>query len=607
LLKKKFILSYLLIWATCLWSAAITAAPEKPKLKDIRVLIDVSDDMLHSDPENMRAMGLKLFAKLLPNGTTAGVWTFDGNPYNLVPLGIVSPQWTKDAIDSTTRIHSNGQMSDIAAALNVASLGWTSPNYDKIRNIILISDGKVQVSAKSDENDESKAHILQTMVPNFQNLGVKINSIALSGQGDVELLRKMAIETDGYFCQVSTASELQRAFLRILDFNVVPDGIPISENKFTVDQHIQELVLVLYSNSIPVNRKQSFVKLKSPDGSSYDHNNLGSNMVWYQEGYMNIITIKDPQIGEWSFAGALDLNKRAYVFSDIDLELNQLPGNVFIGEKIYLTAMLMEKDTLMVNSPLADMTAVTAVLNPGTRNESMFVYNDAADEDGSLQKGSIYRLNLGPIPETQNGDLVIQTTFAAYPVIRQKQQRLIVLPTPIDVQVTADVDAAKQKVMVVNVSPDSSLILPNSLLVTINMQDNDGKVLRYQIPRDNNGQHKLLISPDPGITSYDIQFDLIAKTLQGRDIILKTSPMLVTVPQVTLPEPRIITIQPTTDKISEEEKLAKEKAMPVGKTILLVFLFLIVNIMILSIVYMLIKLIKRQRNEKINIMSKNIR
>jgi len=250
------------------------------------------------------------------------------------------------------------------------------------------------------------------------------------------------------------------------------------------------------------------------------------------------------------------------------------------------------------------MTAVTATLNPGTSGEAMFAYSDAAVENDSLQKGTVYSLYLAPIPETQNSDLVIQTTFSAYPIVRQKQQRIRILPTPIEVAIATDVDASKQKVLIINVIPDSGLIFANTLLVNISMQDNDGKILKYQIPQDKTGKHKLLISPDPGITSYNIQFDLAAKTLQGREIKISTAPTFVTVPSVTLPEPKIITIQPEKPKKVVEEH---PKPLSLGKTMLLVMLFLVVNIMILSIIYILTKLIKRQRSEKITIMSKNIR
>jgi hypothetical protein len=609
LLKKKCILTISIICLTSLWSGVNYAVPEKlkSKPKDIRVIIDVSDGMVVNDPQNMRAAGVKIFSRLLPYGATAGVWTFDGSTYSLVPLGIVSKQWVDNAVEASSRIHSNGQMSNIVSALNMASLGWTEPNYDDVRNIILLADGFIKVSVEQPKNDESRANLLQTMLPKFKDLGIRINTIALSGEADVDLLQKMATQTDGYFCQVNTASELQKAFLKILDFNIVPDGIPIEENKFTIDKHIKEVTLVLYSKTVASNANKGFVKLKAPDGSSYDSENIPKNMLWYQEGYINVINIKDPQIGDWLFVGAIDLDKRAYVLSDIDLSLKSIPGNVFVGEKIYLSAMLTEKNKVMVNSPLADMTHVTATINPGTKQQQIFIYVDAALENGSLQNGSVYSLYL-PIPKVDNSDLIIQTTFTAYPLVRQKQQRLRVLPTPVDLRVSAAVDAAGQKVMTIQVVADKNLISEDSLVATINIEDNAGKKLEYNMHKDANGQRKLLLSPDPGISSYSMVLDLAAKTLQGRDIVITTAPVRITVPQVTLPEPKIITIEPAKDeKKITEEALAAQEQLSMGKIIIYVTMFMLINIMLLSIIYVFTKLISKMRDEKIKIIAKDIR
>ena len=43
---------------------------------EVRVLVDVSERMKISDPENHRISALKLFINLLPNNANVGIWMF---------------------------------------------------------------------------------------------------------------------------------------------------------------------------------------------------------------------------------------------------------------------------------------------------------------------------------------------------------------------------------------------------------------------------------------------------------------------------------------------------------------------------------------------------
>ncbi|KKN16602.1 hypothetical protein LCGC14_0974140, partial [marine sediment metagenome] len=64
-----------LLLPTTLWAEETTklTLPESP---DIRIIVDISGSMKETDPNNLRQPAVRLLARVLPEGSTAGVWTF---------------------------------------------------------------------------------------------------------------------------------------------------------------------------------------------------------------------------------------------------------------------------------------------------------------------------------------------------------------------------------------------------------------------------------------------------------------------------------------------------------------------------------------------------
>ena len=47
-----------------------------PEQSDVRIIVDISGSMKDTDPDNLRQPAVRLLARLLPEGASAGVWTF---------------------------------------------------------------------------------------------------------------------------------------------------------------------------------------------------------------------------------------------------------------------------------------------------------------------------------------------------------------------------------------------------------------------------------------------------------------------------------------------------------------------------------------------------
>jgi len=64
---------------------------------DVRLVMDVSGSMKQNDPNNLRQPAVGLLLELLPEDSTAGVWTFGKWVNMLIPHKTVDENWRQSA------------------------------------------------------------------------------------------------------------------------------------------------------------------------------------------------------------------------------------------------------------------------------------------------------------------------------------------------------------------------------------------------------------------------------------------------------------------------------------------------------------------------------
>ena len=206
---------------------------------DIRILIDVSGSMKLNDPNNLRKPALRMLNGLIPSGSQAGVWTFGRFVNMKVKPSTVNKTWRKKADVGASQIHSNGLFTNIESALQKATVGWKKKDKKWRRNIILLTDGQVDVSKNPAKNKISRQNIIDKNLKRLKELGVKVHAVALSRSTDETLLKRIALETDGSFEIAETDKDLQRIFFKMFERATKPDTIPLIGNNFVVDKSIK--------------------------------------------------------------------------------------------------------------------------------------------------------------------------------------------------------------------------------------------------------------------------------------------------------------------------------------------------------------------------------
>ena len=107
---------------------------------DVRLLIDVSGSMKRNDPNNLRQPAVELLVELLPEKSTAGVWTFGKWVNMLIKHRDVDQSWRAMARDEAQNINSVGLYTNIGTALEKAAYDIAYTDAKQNKHIIYLTD-----------------------------------------------------------------------------------------------------------------------------------------------------------------------------------------------------------------------------------------------------------------------------------------------------------------------------------------------------------------------------------------------------------------------------------------------------------------------------------
>lgn len=312
---------------------------------DVRVVVDISGSMKKTDPDNLRRPAVQLAAEMIPEGAAAGVWTFGRFVNMLVPLKMVDNRWREQAKQSANKINSVGLFTNIPDALDKAAYGWADPPGETARSLILLTDGKVDISKSAAENARARQDVLSRLVPKLRAAKAKVHTIAMSEDVDVELLRALSYETDGRFQTVQSREDLVRVFVEAFDASVPGQQVPLDpSNRFNIDGGVKEFTLLVHKAP---NAKAT--QLKAPSGREFGVKSKPKQVRWFTDARLDVITVTQPEAGEWQLMASVDPGNRVTVISDLRLVLSGLPNNVLKGEAVKLDIHFKDKNGVITN------------------------------------------------------------------------------------------------------------------------------------------------------------------------------------------------------------------------------------------------------------------
>ncbi|MBQ0724122.1 MAG: VWA domain-containing protein [Cycloclasticus sp.] len=344
--KSTRVLHYFFLIALLAPSLAQAALFNKTdKTLEVRVLVDVSERMRVSDPDNHRLSALKLFIKLLPNNAQAGIWMFDGETIQIMKPSKSGISWKAQALKNITAIHSNGKRADLERAIAVATLEWVERDKWASRHLVLLTDGKITSGGTKRKNQDSKERVLNHQVENLKAADVSVHTIAFSEDADKEFLDAIASRTIGWFDVAKTADQLERAMLRVNKRLVEKNSIPLVANKFIVDDAVREFTAVVF-------RKKGFgsTQLDDPEGLDFGRGSKRYGVTWHNEKKFDIVTVTDPMEGEWRLIAAADPDNEVFITTNLQMAVDEMPKEIYAGLNTRVKMLLTSKTQLLTNS-----------------------------------------------------------------------------------------------------------------------------------------------------------------------------------------------------------------------------------------------------------------
>ncbi|MBF0265960.1 MAG: VWA domain-containing protein [Gammaproteobacteria bacterium] len=532
-------------------------------ISNTQVLIDVSGSMKQNDPNNIRIPSLRLLAGLLPNDSKAGVWNFGTTVNPIVATGISNDKWKVLAQQAANSIHSKDLFTNIGQALTEATKQWeeqdakladskpktvsliknntttkvkpkTEPKLiTENRHIILLTDGMVDISGDDKKNLQERNKILKELLPELKKLNVKIHTIALSNNADKEFLSKLSTDTDGTYVPSESANDLERIFLHLYEKTTKQDTIPLIDNTFTVDDSVYELTLLIFKDK---NAKKKASEIVLPSGERYKRSDHPSKVRWFSEKNYDLVTIQKPEVGEWLINASLDPDNRVMVVTNLKIETNRLPNNVFIGEQIKLDIFLSDQNEIISDDEFLQFTSLSV---EKTRDEEDFgqpvkkwYLHDNGLRTDELEHDGIFNLKLGKNFIKGRNEYVIKAqsdTFA-----RELRKSFYAHDIPLLLGHLTIREKNGKTIRRVTVVPNLEYVSPDKIKMSAKLINSFKEAKPIKLLGENSQQLEWFFETRDisQRESYTIVFNMKARTHRGRNIDYTSKPYKLNIDEI---------------------------------------------------------------------------
>lgn len=497
-----------------LWLCLLITLPVSAAVNDVRILIDVSGSMKANDPNNLRAPALKLLTNLIERDSRAGVWTFGRYVNMQVKLGVVNDAWRAMAEQGADDIHSRGLYTNIEDAMKRGSTGWSIEDPAYSRNMILLTDGMVDVSKDPAQDRASRNRILNQLLPQLQAAKVKVHTVALSDNADHALLRQLSKETGGRAEQVNNADELHRVFLRMFEQAAPRDTLPLKDNSFSVDGSIKEMTVLLFlaPGSPPT-------RLIRPNGSSFTLESKPANVRWHHEAAYDLITIKQPAAGTWNIDADIDPDNRVMVVTNLKLKTTDLPAGIDLGESLDIEASLLRDGKIITRKNFLDVVRVELIQESDREKRWDQVLSDDGGGNDQQAGDGVFTTRLSDTLEVGEHEILIKVDGVTF----QRERRQLVKVNGGD-PIRADVQVMSGGNVELTVMPDPDIVSMASLKAKATISDPEGRRQTFDVPRTDDGW-VLTIQGLKAKGKYKAVVKATATDLQGKAIKVTLPPI----------------------------------------------------------------------------------
>lgn len=406
----------------CVWLCSVSLcvfADGQNDKTDVRLIIDVSGSMKRNDPGNLRQPAVELLVNLLPSDSYSGVWTFGQWVNMLVPYRKVDEDWRQLAIQSSKGINSAGLFTHIGAALEKAAYDIESSDAKVRKNIILLTDGMVDIDKDPKVNQAEWRRIVDDILPKLKKSGYVIHTVALSDNADSDLMGKLSLATDGIAEVARSADELMKIFLKAFDAAAPSEQVALKDNQFVIDSSVEEFTALIFREKI-----EEQTQLIGPDNRSLTFLEKDDDTAWHRTDAYDLITIKRPLEGTWTIEAAMSPQSRITIVSNLNLRVKPIPHNMSVNSFAHLSLSLQEDGLVITRPDFLSLMRIDVEFKGGVDSSDLKKIWDYSFNEIPNMKDGVYQIDL-PVFDKE-GTYNIQVTVDGKTFTREFQHEITV-------------------------------------------------------------------------------------------------------------------------------------------------------------------------------------
>ncbi|PKH04626.1 TIGR03503 family protein [Moritella sp. Urea-trap-13] len=297
--------------------------------------------------------------------------------------------------------------------------------------------------------------------------------------------------------------------------------ITLLDNRFRVDHGIDKITFIIARE-----RFSKAVILVRPDGSKVYIWDKSDRVHWIEGEENDIITIDQPMAGPWQAIGKIQGNNRIQLLSDVKLQVNRLPIQLYSGERLKVSGELLHLEERLNESYLRDAELIMTA----------YGYNRTEDENFNFTSQELARFNdkgvfYDELPEDglftaflqldlDTGKYKFEVAVKNHAFTRSFNQDVILFPKPIKTQMLSLLEGEDPQLKltydIAELKPESIVIKGRLLAV------NSGESSDFIIYGEADMAEQIHTFQRPDETgNYSIDLMLFATTKAGREIIMK--------------------------------------------------------------------------------------
>ncbi len=518
---------------------------------DAVLILDASGSMNLTDPMNLRYQGAKLLLQFLGASDRLAVVAFSERARVVRDL----KPYSKDSEQAVSReiedIKAEGRFTDLLDAVKVAKQVLDlNPREEAQRVIILLSDGKMEPDPTVGLPMARTQELVNDILPELKATETKVHTLALSEQADRELLGEIANSTDGLNWFSQSAADIHKSFADLFLAVKRPQVVAMTSRGFKLDEDVEEATFY-------VNRQQgNVVTLVSPRNEELTAESHPEWATWFSGEGFDVITMKEPEPGQWEVRGVITTEGFATVLTNLKLT-TEWPSIIRADDRVLVQVRLYEAEKPIAIPEMSGVIKYAFQVSP-TDKVSEPIIRDALNDDGKngdkiardgIFSGTVsfadpgeYRLTVvarGPtFQRTQQLPFRVRPRLVSLEIVAPQEEDTHTIedsPTPGAGEEGADgeegeqdAEALKKKIPVVKGDPryifrvELSKEISSFRMVDVKLMAKSGDRRRYELPLkrslSNQLQYEFLAGALPEDGQYLLQAFLKAETKKRGEV-----------------------------------------------------------------------------------------